>query len=1116
MESAKQHEILSRREAGRSRFGDTWRDIRKESLDISAAEAEKIILPRVSIPADGDSIKNQEIDVINEGERIAIMFKLRKPKWHALAATLRANTDTKKSSIVYGGNQMAVSFCNALKLNLGDLRLIVAETEENGNDKRSSYGLVRVEIGKEPMVLEAGGVEKKITKSGEIKMLTLGNLKKQLDAVGIKFQGSDGSLYYTNKGFLLAGQKPDTFVVNKEVFNGTKLFKDDTSFPAYKSLSNGGFELLPADYLHANVDKILIPIYSNSHNAYTYYLYDCPEVEAYLDMLVGGAVATKEVVKGQDGKEFEVEKGVNYFVTDKGKLYQDESDGKLYKIYGYTNVGGNIEIVLEDTNDGTLRVANYKEFSKYSQIAEGMVLEKKGKPKDPLKDKTGDEIAAELEQILEGVIGIKDALAIPDEAAKNGYKLNRYRWSHKLPDSWQVDAEEEKSILSRLKQVEVAPGYQTFVEGGRAEKIKEKGPFYLYHSITAGQESLVRMVKVGALISTHQRFSRGVNVSGMSSSADIGTGGADGIFARMWSGPDSSLEQNSSRGAICLIFDSDILGRTDYYCYNSDKFGSTTPDNFNSRVTPEQLLEQQRVSGFKASNEIIFRHGVAVKDIRFIAVTSQDQKNALIKSFTDAKITEINGQSLDNYIKVCDAKPITILSELDPEIKKKIEIAKEKAKVEKLQKMKEKYVPGKEVSKVVVDAYGNITSFQKGKIQKFNDDLTVDILINGAVETGVSADVLMDGVETNFTAGSIVTLSPGHSLGCNTCDVGPTWKIYSLKVVDSGGGGKKIVAVVRQKGHENDGGYNHECDIDKLVLVPPVSGDTKGQEKKEGVDFKVGDQVILSSDYPMYGFPKGSKAKIVSGPSAYGDCKLEVTEGPSKGKQHLFSQNHFKKDLSATSTIETKETVGKFKVYDTVVGNSESSLHYGLTKEGVKCKIITIENNNILVIILSGQSGADQEFWVDSKYFDLVSIEEKKLNYDFKVGDIVSSTYNHTMWSIKIGEKAEIIKDLGNYGGIHNYIIKILEGAAKGVTAQYAKTNLNLIQSKEPEVVESIEGFKVGDTVVNKYAYPANKGKITEIVDKAKKTVKVEWLETGKSGVKGEINDYNINNLKLI
>ncbi|MBI3633711.1 MAG: hypothetical protein HY226_05485, partial [Candidatus Vogelbacteria bacterium] len=279
----------------------------------------------------------------------------------------------------------------------------------------------------------------------------------------------------------------------------------------------------------------------------------------------------------------------------------------------------------------------------------------------------------------------------PDQEAENRYKLNRYRWSHKLGDDYQPTKEEAEKILSNLKHTEVAPDYFTYVEEGRAEKMKTEAPFFLFHSLMGEHKNLVKMIKTGAYISTHERYQRGMNISGCSSNSDIQTGGADGVFLRMWANRPGREEGTMSRDTVTLIFNSDILNRTDYYCYPADQYGRTTKPVFDSRLTAEELLKKQIKEAHCESNELIFRHGVSTKDIKIIAVNSAETKHRLVDMFEESGVKEINGKTVEEFIMVWDARPISVLNEIDPELKKKVEetrLEKEKKEDEEIARFK--------------------------------------------------------------------------------------------------------------------------------------------------------------------------------------------------------------------------------------------------------------------------------------------------------------------------------------------------------------------------------------------------------------------------------------------
>lgn len=61
--------------------------------------------------------------------------------------------------------------------------------------------------------------------------------------------------------------------------------------------------------------------------------------------------------------------------------------------------------------------------------------------------------------------------------------------------------------------------------------------------------------------------------------------------------------------------------------------------------------------------------------------------------------------------------------------------------------------------------------------------------------------------------------------------------------------------------------------------------------------------------------------------------------------------------------------MNKFKIGDIIIGNKNASC-YGITRSGVKCKVVGIGSEYIKVIVI-GQN-KDEIYPVNSNYFDLV------------------------------------------------------------------------------------------------------------------------------------------------
>ena len=220
--------------------------------------------------------------------------------------------------------------------------------------------------------------------------------------------------------------------------------------------------------------------------------------------------------------------------------------------------------------------------------------------------KAMDETAAQqtMEEIFRQDLGVEDALGEVSEMAERDYKIARYQWQYKL-DELSPDQVERAEKMTRK---EVFPGYSTFVEPGKHNEYLAKygedvRAVHMLNSMSV--DSVYRVLTTG-LMSTTERFSRGVVKNGISSVLDIDSGGADNVFTRIMNAEQRGKIQNHA-----VVLKPEIFDRTDWYAYNVDSYGSTNEAHFAGRLAPEEIF--QRTMGdldhYSADNEQMFSYG---------------------------------------------------------------------------------------------------------------------------------------------------------------------------------------------------------------------------------------------------------------------------------------------------------------------------------------------------------------------------------------------------------------------------------------------------------------------------------------------------------------------------
>ena len=260
--------------------------------------------------------------------------------------------------------------------------------------------------------------------------------------------------------------------------------------------------------------------------------------------------------------------------------------------------------------------------------------------------KAMDDMAAQqtLDEIFRQDLGVEDALDEVSERAERDYKIARLKWQYKLED---LDAE-QLGRAEKLTRQEVFPGYSTYVENGKYEEYLAKygedvRAVHMLNSMSV--DSVYRVLTTG-LMSTTERFSRGVVKNGISSVLDIDSGGADNVFTRIMNAEQRSKIQNHA-----VVLKPEIFDRTDWYAYNVDSYGSTNEAHFAGRLAPEEIFRRTMgdLDHYSADNEQMFRTGIGVDYIEAIEVDELD-RDELLEGLYQKGLSEVNGRPIEEVI----------------------------------------------------------------------------------------------------------------------------------------------------------------------------------------------------------------------------------------------------------------------------------------------------------------------------------------------------------------------------------------------------------------------------------------------------------------------------------
>lgn len=260
------------------------------------------------------------------------------------------------------------------------------------------------------------------------------------------------------------------------------------------------------------------------------------------------------------------------------------------------------------------------------------------------------------------------------------------------------DALEEAKVpdefIDEARFAEVTPGHVSVVVPGQAEAYYKAGVRALIHTIQ-NPDKIVDIIADGALSCTQERLASRKVIKGMSSSADLKSGGAEYVFTRMVT--EKAGNPKMSTRAV-LSFKLDLLDRADWFAYPSDKYGSTYMDaeasdseisdavkeiGLRTHPNAESFLEKMRDaqdsgngansfwerptgrnlvkaidekttgSGISSMrNEAMFQGHIPLEMMNYMVVNKEDQRDSILKKLEERGITEINGAPAEDFIRL--------------------------------------------------------------------------------------------------------------------------------------------------------------------------------------------------------------------------------------------------------------------------------------------------------------------------------------------------------------------------------------------------------------------------------------------------------------------------------
>lgn len=175
-------------------------------------------------------------------------------------------------------------------------------------------------------------------------------------------------------------------------------------------------------------------------------------------------------------------------------------------------------------------------------------------------------------------------------------------------------------------------------DAARDKMIAMTGVKGFKHNLSTSEvDTLTEMLggRRSGLMSTKERWDSGIGTNGMSSSSDMGTGGADYVFTK----PVHNKPSVSGFGSYVMLHPKAMMRNTDIYANPGDNFGKHTSNR-----------DTYGAVGDSSTYEVMFKDGVPVSDFWYIGIGSAEIREELIKKLKARGITQINGIPIEQFI----------------------------------------------------------------------------------------------------------------------------------------------------------------------------------------------------------------------------------------------------------------------------------------------------------------------------------------------------------------------------------------------------------------------------------------------------------------------------------
>ncbi|MCC7384723.1 MAG: hypothetical protein IT384_22935 [Deltaproteobacteria bacterium] len=289
-----------------------------------------------------------------------------------------------------------------------------------------------------------------------------------------------------------------------------------------------------------------------------------------------------------------------------------------------------------------------------------------------------DQAAGEALKDLIQKTGLQPAFAPPTTTSVRRYALMKLLWqlapdrAHKIASSSNLsslkletlDAELKKlgvsaSRIQALRYEEVAPGHFTVLDPEVSKQAIKAGLRFAYSTVATPEH--VHAILTGGQKATLTRWSEGQIIEGMSSMADLGSGGAQGVFSRLVT--ESAKDKYWTGRTYKIILRPELLDRLDIWGWPSDYYGRSwdlTDANFGAKL----VKSVGSGTSYQTNNEIVSPVGNGTQFIAAVVATSEEDRKKLLTYLKKEGYQPPSGKKLESFVVVRQNIDVGLLSKV--------------------------------------------------------------------------------------------------------------------------------------------------------------------------------------------------------------------------------------------------------------------------------------------------------------------------------------------------------------------------------------------------------------------------------------------------------------------